>query len=301
MWSVMKKPNFFILGAPKCGTTSLAQWLSEHPNIYMSSSKEPHYYSRDLRNQQARTAKEYAYMFKGVGMEHRAIGEASVWYLYSTEAVPNILSEVPDARFIVCLRNPVDMAYSLHGQQLVANNENIEDFFDAWKAQSARKKGKNIPAMCKDPRLLLYAQACSLGSQLERLYSICNHSQVKVIFLEDMKKDSRYVYEDVLQFLDVASDGRDHFPVVNVASERKSNVVSHMVKFSIQLGMALHIPRSRIITRIIRWLDRINQRKSSRPVMSDMVRLELESYFSKEIVLLEQMTKRDLNHWKTLV
>jgi len=89
----MKKPNFFILGAPKCGTTSLAMWLSEHPNIFMCPIKEPHYFNTDGL-QRIKTLEQYESLFTDAKPEHVAVGEASTHYLYSKEAVPRILENL---------------------------------------------------------------------------------------------------------------------------------------------------------------------------------------------------------------
>ena len=113
----MKKPNFFIIGAPKCGTTSLANWLAEHPRVFFSDTKEPHFFCTDGYTG-VKTLKQYEKLFEDAKPHHLAVGEGSTHYLFSKVAVPNILVYNPDARFIVCLRNPVDMAPSLHSERL---------------------------------------------------------------------------------------------------------------------------------------------------------------------------------------
>src|SRR5210317_560697 len=110
------KPNFFILGAPKCGTTSLAYWLSQHPNVYVSPDKEPLHYSTDFPASTPHSERSYLDLFAEATEQHIAIGEASVWYLRSKDAVANIENEIPEAKYIVMLRNPVEMAPSLHWQ-----------------------------------------------------------------------------------------------------------------------------------------------------------------------------------------
>jgi hypothetical protein len=112
--TTLRKPNFFIIGAAKCGTTSLSVWLGGHPQIFMSSMKEPHFFNNDDR-QAIRTLDDYEALFWSATEEHIAIGEASVWYLSSADAVPAILQYQPEAKFIVMLRNPVEMAPALHG------------------------------------------------------------------------------------------------------------------------------------------------------------------------------------------
>ena len=89
--TAVRKPNFFIIGAPKCGTTSLATWLSGHPNVFMSAVKEPHFFNTDDRRFIS-TLEAYENLFRAASSDHCAVGEASVWYLSSTEAVRNILA-----------------------------------------------------------------------------------------------------------------------------------------------------------------------------------------------------------------
>ena len=111
------QPNFFIIGAPKCGTTSMSVYLSSHPEIIISNPKEPHYFSKDINNGGIRKMQEYLECFSSVDKKANAIGEASTLYLYSKVAVPNILAFNKDVRFIVMLRNPKEVAYSYHESQ----------------------------------------------------------------------------------------------------------------------------------------------------------------------------------------
>lgn len=292
----MEKTNFFIIGAPKCGTTALAQWLSAHPDIFMPPVKEPHFYSKDLANQQAPTRAEYDRLFKGATTQHKAVGEASVWYLYSKEAVSNILSEIPDAKFIVSLRNPIDMAYSLHRQQIVATNETIEDFNKAWNAQGQRKQGINIPRRCEDPRLLLYGQICMLGMQMDLLFTTCKREQVYVAFLDDIEIDAKAVYEDILDYLKVPSDHRTSFEVVNVASQRRSMALARSIKSVNLARQRIGIPR--LGTGLMPLMDRLNRRKCQQSAMNGTTRDFLKSYFEEDIQLLERVLNRQLRNWR---
>src|SRR6476620_1237476 len=121
----LKKPNLFILGAPKCGTTSMAYYLSQHPEIFVSPYKEPHYFNLDSEYRFTFSEKQYLENFKNATSFHKYLVDASVWYLYSKVAVDEILKYNPESKFIVMLRNPVDMFYSLHQQLLFSGIENI--------------------------------------------------------------------------------------------------------------------------------------------------------------------------------
>jgi|SRR5690625_695873 len=292
----MTIPNFFILGAPKCGTTALAQWLGEHPNIYMSPVKEPHFYSTDLKNKTAiRTAHQYKHLFDGAGSTHKAIGEASVWYLYSKNAVLNILDDLPDAKFIVCLRNPVEMAYSLHGQHLKSSNEHIADFRQAWEAQTQRKRGGNVRKLCTEPSLLLYGPACSLGEQVERLQRCVRKEKVLYVLLDDLKNDPGACYRNVLDFIGVQDDQRTEFPVINAASRSRNLKVAALVKWIVGIRNALHVPRLGV--GLLALHKRWNSEPSGRPPMDDQMRAELHQYFAKDIERLQILVNRDLGAW----
>jgi len=110
----MKTPNFFILGAPKCGTTSMVSWVSEHPCAYLSPWKEPRYFDQDLKTRFRITEPQYLALFEGATEQHIAMGEATVWSPFPRQAVSDIEREIPGARDIVMIRNPVvKMAYAL--------------------------------------------------------------------------------------------------------------------------------------------------------------------------------------------
>lgn len=81
-------PELYIIGAPKCGSTALARYLSEHPNISFSKPKEPHLFATDLPKQRlVDTAPEYLELFPPSKAKPTIRAEGSVWYLYSREAV----------------------------------------------------------------------------------------------------------------------------------------------------------------------------------------------------------------------
>lgn len=156
----IKKPNFFIIGAPKCGTTAMARYLGEHPDVFFSSPKEIHYFNTDFLNKRKKiTEKVYLEKFFKGSENFKAVGEGSVWYLYSEEAVPNILKFNPKARFIVMVRNPISMFHSRFHQSLINSWENVKTPMEAWNLQWERKKSKSIPPFCRDKKLFFMVKS----------------------------------------------------------------------------------------------------------------------------------------------
>jgi hypothetical protein len=292
----MSRPNFFIIGAPKCGTTSLAFWLSEHPSVYMSRKKEPHHYCFDFRhNNYYQKRDRYLALFDGVERCHTAIGEASVWYLYSEEAVSNILKEIPDAKFIVMLRNPIEMAPSLHEQLLFNSIENQPDFERAWFAQQRRASGEDVSKFYKEPRFLMYREACSLGSQALRLSAQVNSSRIFFLFLDELKDNPRHSWINLLRFLQLKDDGRNNFPVLNKAKEWRTKTIPWLDRTYKHLQKSIGF--SPLGSGLMTYLSKANIRTRPREPLTPVMKETLKSAFSQDIVLLGEITKRDLSHW----
>lgn len=290
----MKKPNFFIIGAPKCGTTSLAYWLSEHPSIYFSPKKEPFYFDHDWPRP-IRTLKSYEELFRDAGPEHIAVGEGSTGYLFSDIAIPKVLEYSPAAKFIVCLRNPVEIAPSLHAQRLSSGLETIKNFESAWNADHERRQGKKVPfAARKYPQRMCYRDYCRVGRQLERLYELVPRSRVLTLLLEDMKESPRDVYLKVLSFLNVEDDGRVDFPKENTAKKTKSATLSTLSRIGRQTKYKLGFKFS---LGTLNSLKRWNVVTSPRSALSEPMRAELLNYFYDDIKLLQDLTGRDLSSW----
>ena len=136
------KPDFFIAGMPRSGTTSMYTYLKQHPDIFLSIYKEPNYFCKDLSQSDYNVRDEALYhsLFVHAAGKKR-IGEGSVWYLTSTTAASEIKKFSPSAKIIVMLRNPVEMIYSLHSLYLRTGNEDTVDFEQALALQPDRMKG----------------------------------------------------------------------------------------------------------------------------------------------------------------
>jgi len=300
----MTKPNFFIVGAPKCGTTALSEYLRSHPNIFMSIPKEPHFFTEDFPRIRYAGGDLDAYLslFDDC-YKYSAYGEASVYYLYSSVAIKKIIEFNPEAKIIAMLRNPVDLAYSLHSQFLHSRSESIKNFEKAWHSQAARKELKNISRLCLEPKLLQYAQIARLGEQIDRLLSIVPVVQTKIIFFEDFFRSTRDIYEEVLAFLGIQSDGRHEFPKINVNRSHKIGIIGTLTERtpkSVEKITAVIKKRTKI--RKFGLLDKIkvlNTVTKPRLALSPELRREMIEEFREDIMLLSHLTNKDLSDWLT--
>jgi hypothetical protein len=221
--------NFFILGAPKCGTTSLYHYLRAHPHVFMSSRKEHHFYASDLPDlQQTRRRERYLAHF-AKAPNGSIVGEASTWYLFSDLAVPRILDEYPDAKLIACVRNPIEMAPALHAELVYRLREDVEDFETAWQLQTARRQGQFLPSLLVAAKMVQYGEICKLGAQVQRLLKGARDKRVKIVLFDDFRCDPRATYIDILHFLKIADDGRTEFPVYNENKISRSKFVARMM------------------------------------------------------------------------
>lgn len=299
----MKPPDFFIVGAPKCGTTALSEYLRSHPQVFMCTPKEPHYFSEDLpRYRSATNWEEYLDLFQAAGPEHTAVGEGSVYYLYSSVAVSRLLQRIPDAKLLVMLRNPVDLAPSMHAQALYCRDEVVPSFEEAWRLCAARRRGEEIPATCRDVKILLYDQIAKLGEQLERLLQRAPRAQVRWWFLDDLSVDPGQVYREVLAFLGVKDDGRKDFPQVNQRHMHRSTLLGKFIEYPppVLTRPVMGLKRVLSLQRlgVIDLLRRINTTTSvpPQPLSPEFVQ-EMRDWFTPDIRLLQDITGRDLSHW----
>ena len=289
----MPKPNFFIIGAPKCGTTSLAHWLSEHPAVFMPKIKELDFFNTDIRKTFVESMDDYLAHFRHAAERHTAIGEASTGYLRSHSAVPAIERAFPGCRYIVCLRNPAKMAPAWHQQMLRECWEDVHDFETAWSLQEARRNGEHIPATCAEPANLQYAEVCALGSQVERLLATVDAARVHFVLLEELRDHPAATYGGVLDFLGLADDGREHFPALNVAARIPAPVSRAIRRVSdfkrrhhIGTGLGMLNALSNVLARPQRQtVDRATQ-------------IMLRRRFAAEVEQLQQQIGRSLTHWQ---
>jgi Sulfotransferase domain len=295
--------NFFMVGAPKCGTTSMFYYLTQHPNVYDLWLKEPHFLCSDFpRLRCVADEAQYFRLFNRVTPEHLAIGEASITSMYSDAALSRIREINPAARIILLVRNSVDMVYSWHSHSLATLNEDEPDFEKAWALQQERSEGRSLPAQCLEPFFLQYRQVGMLGSRLQNIYRFFPRENVKVIFHDDIKANIQSTYDDLLTFLELPPFADVSFRPMNDNKMIRNRFIARIternagVRYTRKLqGIKKALGLGKLSVRS--KLRKFNQVKVKREPMRPEFRRTLLREFEQDIRLLGELTGRNLDHW----
>ena len=202
-------PRFaFIVGAPRCGTTTLAAFLKDHPRICYPAVKEPHFFLQHdvtamdrgpLRDLVEREYLDRFYSGCGAGRDMGVDG--SVSYLYMPERLLPALELWPEARFIIAVRDPMTMLPSLHARLKYTGDETIDCFADAWAAIPDRAAGRRIPRSCFEPRWLRYDEAGRFGTYVGRFLDVVGRERCMVSVFDDLVADPQAQYRAMCDFL----------------------------------------------------------------------------------------------------
>jgi Sulfotransferase family len=300
----MSLPDLYLIGAPKAGTTTVARWLSGHPDVYWSVPKEPYYWAADYPRMRShygfstRSAYERLYSSEAASSA-RYRGDGSTTYLYSDRAIPDICEAVPDARFLVCLRNPIDLVVSYHRTQLVALNEDEPDFGKAWQRHLDGGLPDTDPL---DSKLLDYTMVGGVGAAMERLLRTVPPDRVHAIVFDDLAGDPSQTWSSLASYI-----GIDQAVVPPFKAANASNKAARWPT----LRRLLHRPPPPLepgIRRLRQWsrttrtpgvaaLKQRMWRPETRPVAATQERQELADFFKADIELLSEILGRDLGHW----
>lgn len=303
----MKRPNFFVVGAPRCGTTALYAYLSEHPNVFLPKVKELHYFASDfpdLHKIMFKSVDDYLKVFEKSGEQHLAVGEISPLYIYSDIALEKIKEFDPSARIILILRNPVDFIQSVHQLNMSLLREDEPDLAKAWELQHLRRQGKMIPKSCRETKLIFYGELGLFGKHVKKVLDIFSREQVLVVLFDDFVADPKAVYESILAFLGVPSDDRKKFPPVNANYEHRSKLLARIIhppqsvyKLVMRLISIFGVGFMNKVNVIYSKVERLNARRTPRQAIDPALRAKLQSHFREDIQRLAALIQRDLSAW----
>jgi hypothetical protein len=300
----MTMPNFFVIGAQKAGTTSLYYYLRQHPQVYMSPIKEPFFFDHKInaRGEVVReqfggpgpphvkfaNLGEYRTLFRGVSGE-KAIGEASVLYIYAPGTAERIKRYVPEAKVIALLRNPADRAYSAFLHAVRIGREPLTDFSQALREEEDRIRDKWHYAFHYRNRGLYHAQ-------LERYYEVFGREKVGVWLYEDLSVDPIGVVQSALRFLGVDDTftpdvSTKHNPA-RVPKSRAARLTIRFMNTTLPFVGKVFPPAS----------EKVHQLVTSRllveaATIDPETRGELVDGYREDVLKLQELIGRDLSAW----
>ena len=285
------QPNLFIAGAPKCGTTSMHDYLGQHPDIQFPTRKEPNFFGKDLHITDRRSQEEYLSLFEGIS-NAKYTGESMVYKLYSESAAAEIKEMFPASKIIIMLRNPIDFMHSMYYQNRYEAIEPSLTFEEALENEahvsanfSDYKKKINMP------HRLLYRKMASFSVQVKRYLELFGPENVYIIDFLDFTRNTEKVFASTLSFLNLAPFNAN-FEIIN-ASKRNRSVVLRKAMASpppLFSKFAKLILSQKTKTSIHRFLKSMNTAPNRKTPMSEKTKEQLLLEFEDEINEIERVT-----------
>ena len=299
--------SMFVVGAPRCGTTSLSKALRHHPEICVSKPKETFFFVREgaPMGVEQRASEFIRRYYPDLEPDHELIVEASPVYLYAPEAVERILEIDPNAKLVVMVRNPVDLVHSLHGRMLYTMDEDVKDFATAWRLREARSRGESLPKRCRHPSVVDYGFVGSLGARVEELFARVGRERCHVIVYDDLKDRGPETLRKLLRFAGVDSEIKLKLKRArpNNAYKREwlqpyvTNPPKPIFKL-LELWERKGKGRTGYLRPLRKRFKKWNTKPVERNVLDPALRAELADAFAADIEKLSKLLDRDLGHWR---
>ncbi len=293
----MKKsclPNVILIGAQKSGSTTLYDWLSQHPNIYGPKGMKEYNYFSDEENLKL-GENWFSKSFKGHKKQKIIIHGYVNYIYYAKQAAFNIYNFNKDIKLILILRNPVDRCYSAYWDARKVALEKEKSFERALKLEKARIKSTKK----KELNSLTYLDHGMYSSKIKEYLKFFSDKQIKIVLFDDLKKNPKLLLKDIFTFLEVEKKFVPKLNVINSAGVPRSHMLQNFFqKISIPAFVKPLI--SAKYTSYIKnvFLRKINIKKITYPEMNLQTRKNLISFYEDEITSLEKLLQINLQHWK---
>lgn len=299
------KPNLFIVGQPKTGTTALHQFLGQHPDIYMSSIKEPHFFCADFHLESDRAygkrrffdfRNESAYLqLFAKAKDVKIAGESSTNYLYSQVAAEKIHNFNSDAKIIIILREPAKFLYSLHSHYVKFTEENEPDFLTALALEGDRTQEKSVSSRVTSPSYLYYSQRVKYSQQVQRYLDRFGANQIKIIIFEDFKSENERIFREILEFLEVDPNFTPEYTAVNVNKEVKFKAINNFVNSPLIKSISKNL-LSQEFNEFVRdnIVEKFLWHQAPKTQMPEEIKIKLMQQYKPEVIETSELLGIDL-------
>jgi hypothetical protein len=288
-------PDFLIIGAAKSGTTSLYEYLGQHPQVYMSPIKEPNFFGLGEEALQFSERKifcleDYQRLFARAAPT-QATGEASHLYLYHPRARERIRYYLPNVKLIAILRQPADRAFSHYLMNVRLGLELLPDFSEALRAEPERKRQNWNPNRFYRERGYYYRQ-------LAPYYAAFSAEQIRVFLYDDLQTAPLTLMQSLFRFLEVDDQFiPDLTQKHNEGGTRPKNRRAWVwlrKPNPLKTALKAALPSTLYQKLKQRMLGRFSLAEAQLP--SDL-RADLTAGYREDILQLQELIARDLSHW----
>ena len=293
----MTMPNFLIIGAAKAGTTALYEYLQQHPQIYMTPTKETNFFAFEgevvnfdgpgddgIKGFSITDLDTYQAEFQQL-TDEIAIGEACPSYLYLPQAAVRIKQYIPDSRLIVILRNPVERAYANFLHLVRDDREPYQDFTLALQEETKRINS-NWEWFWHYIQLGYYAE------QLQRYYEMFSANQIKIYLYEDLREKPTALIQDICRFIEVDDTFAPDMSLRPNKSGMPKNRIIHYFLLKPNPIKALFRP---LFPEKMR--ETIRHQNLEKPPIPQEARQQLINLYREDILKCQDLINRDLSAW----
>ena len=278
-------PNFFIVGGARSGTTSLYEHLKQFESIFLPSIQEPRYFSPNVNpdlfmTKTIRSKDKYLALYKDV-KDEIAICDCSPTYLWDKDAPYLIHEQVPDAKIMMILRNPVERAYS-HYLELYSIGTETDDF----------KTVVNKSLNCSKDYSDRVIDCGRFAKQVQRYIDVFKRESIKIIIFEEFIKNTKQTIIEVLDFLNIDSN------IEHLQFEKAYNqfVVprNKFFKSLIRNNVLRKLGKNILPRNTLKKLKTITDKPVNKPKMDLETRKQLEIIYQPDILFVENLLGQKL-------
>ncbi len=289
-------PNLFIGGAAKSGTTTLHYWLNQHPEVYFPRQpQEIHYYDHDYFFKNG--LQWFEKHFYG-SCEEKIIAQTSPSYLYYSHVPERIFKDIPHAKFIFILRNPIDRAYSDYWMNVMYGLETL-----SFKQAIAKEKDR-IARSSRDELYYAYLKRGLYVNQLQRFFCFFPRENILILLFDDLVRNGLEILRECSDFLEVDYNYfvTEAFKIKNY-NPSKIPRIKLLQRFSWLFRKYLPLygaygPMKRLALPSY-VVDFLNLKVGSYPPMCEQTRKMMIEKYRGEIEQLEILLDRNLDGWST--
>lgn len=310
----MKAQRVFIVGVQKAGTTSLHEWLGLHPDISAAKPKEPGFFysyknqgfmktefaCTPLQELPYSTPEEYDKVFNGYSSRTKYLLDSSTPYFQSEHARENIRSQHPDARILICLRDPIDRAYSSFNWSKKMGWESATSFEEAI-ARETMRKSEGYWFSYEYTGTSMYADKVKAWMR--------EFPHVKVVFFEEITSNPEKVVKEIYSWLGLVEETpHTHQMQASNPSGLDRSAAARMLRSSLNKPRSRQNSAERLIREalgvnfrqfikgiLIRAIDKKVEKPD--PITSEF-RRKLNPLFQQDVAELERVLDVNLSHWR---